>query len=87
MAKKPPARGDLLKVHWCDIYEDPTGDPSTAKPIERVSFGLFFAQEVRGPGECLITTTTLDKDGTTQSGYCIYPKGTILDIEVVKRAR
>ena len=87
MAKKPLARGDLLRVHWWDIYEDPTGNPDAARPCERVSYGLFWVQEIRGPGECLITTTTLDKDGASQSGNCCYPMGAILKIEVVKRAK
>ena len=87
MARKPLVRGDLLKIHWVDIYEDPTGNPDAARPSERASFGLFWAQEIRGPVECVVTTTTLDKDGPAQSGYCIYPLGTILKIEVVKRAK
>lgn len=87
MARKPLARGDLLKVYWWDIFEDPTGNPDAARPCERVSYGLFWAQEIRGPGECLVTTTTLDKDGGAQSGYCCYPMGTVLKIEVVKRAK
>jgi hypothetical protein len=87
MPAKPPARGDVIKVHWQDIFEDPTGNPDAAKPSERISYGLFWAKEIRGAGECLVTTTTLDKDGASQQGYCIYPMGCVLKIEVVKRAK
>jgi hypothetical protein len=83
--RKPLARGDLIRVHWTDILEDPVGDPTSAKPAERVSYGLFWAQEMRGPCECLVTSTTFDKDGPAQQGYCIYPMGNVLKIEVVKR--
>jgi hypothetical protein len=85
MARKPLARGDLIKVHWCDICEDPVGNPDAARPSERVSYGLFWSQDVRGPVECLTTTTTLDKDGASQSGFCIYPLGCVLKIEIIKR--
>lgn len=85
MAKKPPARGDVVRVTWLDILEDPAGNPDTCKASERVSFGLYWAEEMRGPAKCLITTTTIDKDSTGQQGYCCYPIGCILNIDVVKR--
>jgi hypothetical protein len=85
MAPKPPARGDLVKVTWLDILEDSVGNPDAARPAERVSYALFWAKELRGPVECLVTTTTIDKDNSSQIGYCIYPFGCILKIEVVKR--
>jgi hypothetical protein len=87
MAPKPPTRGDVIKVSWQDILEDPIGNPDAAKPCERISYGLFWARETRGAGECLITTTTLDMDNPSQQGYCVYPMGCILKIEVVKRAK
>ena len=87
MAKKPPAKGDLVKVTWADIQEDPVGNPDVARPAERITYGLFWAHELRGTIDCLVTTTTIDKDGPTQQGYCCYPWGCVLDIEVVKRAK
>ena len=87
MAKKPLVRGDLIKVTWADIQEDPVGDPNAARPSERVTYGLWWAQELRGPVECLVTTTTMDNDNSHQSGYCIYPMGCVLKIDVIKRAK
>ena len=85
--RKPIARGDVIKVTWTDILEDSVSDPDKAQPAVRISYGLFWAQEVRGPCECLVTTTTLDADNSSQSGYCIYPIGNVLKIEIVKRHR
>jgi len=85
--KKPLARGDLLKVYWCDIVECPTGNPDTARPAERISYGLFWAEELRSNIPCLITTTTDDIGGNEDSGYCLYPRSNVLKIEVVRRAK
>jgi len=87
VARKPLVRGDLIKVTWLDIQEDPVGDPNGARPSERVTYGLFWAQEVRGQVECLVTTTTIDNDSPHQSGYCVYPIGCILTMDVIKRAK
>jgi hypothetical protein len=85
--KRPLARGDLIKVTWLDATEDSVGNPDLLKCIERVSYGLFWAQEQRGGHEVLVTTTTIDPDGPHQSGGCAYPIGMILKTEVVKRAK
>ena len=79
------ARGDLIKVTWVDICEDNTGNPDLAKCMERVSYGLFWAQELRGGVPSLVTTTTIDPDGPAQAGWCCYPTGVVLKIEVIKR--
>jgi hypothetical protein len=82
---KPLARGDLIRVTWVDILESANENTDSAKPMERCSYGLFWAQEIRGPVECLITTTTIDKDGPQQQGYCVYPIGCVIKTEVIKR--
>ena len=83
--KKPPARGDLVKVTWRDVYEDATVNPELGKTIERVSYGLFWADELRGGHQTLVTTTTIDPDGPQQAGYCAYPRGMVLTIDIIKR--
>jgi hypothetical protein len=85
--RKPLGRGDLLKIHWCDICECPTGNPDTAVPAQRISYGLFWAEELRSEIPCLITTTTDDINGHEDSGYCIYPRSNVLKIEVIRRAK
>ena len=87
MARKPLCRGDLIKVTWIDALEDPVGNPDSAKCLERVSYGLFWAQEARGGHETLVTTTTTDPDGPHQQGYAAYPIGMVLKTEVIKRAK
>lgn len=86
MPRKPPTRGDLVKITWLDIIEDPGGDPETCKLAERTSFGLWWADEIRAGRETIITTTTIDRDSSHQSGYCAYPKGCVVGVEVMKRA-
>ena len=85
--KKPLKRGDLIKVTWTDIVECHTGNPATALPAVRVSYGLFFAEEMRGPCLCLITNTTDDGTDYDYSGYCLYPRSNVLKIEVIRRAK
>lgn len=87
MPRKPPSRGDVVRVTWVDIQESATESPETCKPAERVSYGLYWAQEKRGPVDCLVTTTTIDKDGPHQSGYCCYPMGVVINVEVIKRIK
>ena len=82
-----PERGDVIRVHWLDVQEDPVGSPETCVPASRVSLGLFWAHEQRGEVDCLVTTTTIDTDGPHQQGYCVYPYALIRRIEVIKRAR
>lgn len=85
--KALPKRGDLIQCDWIDIVSNPTGDPATGAPIERTSYGLFWAQEERGGFDCLITTDTLDEEDHHQSGYTVYPIGAVVEITVIKRAR
>jgi hypothetical protein len=83
-----PERGDLVQVSWVDIYEDPTGDPDSAKlKGPRVSYGLYWGtREDRGI-PCVVTTTTLDNGDQSQQGFCIYPTAVVLSLKVVKRTR
>ena len=81
-------RGDLLRVEWVDIFEDVTADPAGAELAHRVSYGVFWERRVSKLGPpCLITTTTLDKGETNQSGYCIYPEACVLKLSVIRRVR
>lgn len=87
MARKPLQRGDIIKVSWLDIQEDSVGNPDAAKPAARITYGLFWAQEIRGGIECLITTTTEDDDGHQQCGWACFPMGIVTKIDVIKRKR
>ena len=86
MARKPLARGDLIKVTWRDCTEDAVGNPDSAKCIERVTYGLFWNQ-TEGIEGTLVTTTTIDPDGPHQSGWCAYPNGMVVNVTVIKRAK
>lgn len=80
-------RGDLLRVEWVDIAEDPLGNPALASLARRTSYGLFWGfQESHGVA-CLVTTTTVDHDVSGQNGYVIYPVGCVRTVEVIKRTR
>lgn len=83
----PPAHGDLIEVHWVDIAEDSTGDPSTATLSRRTSYGLYWGHGEDGGIPVIVTTTTLDVDVLGQSGYCIYPVACVVKLLVVRRAR
>lgn len=79
-------RGDYIRVGWIDIFEDPTGNPDKPQVARRFSLGQFWAyMDVHGH-PCLVTTTTED-DLTHDSGYCCYPIGCVVSIEVIKRKR
>ena len=86
-------QGDLIEVHWLDATEDPAGDVKKAGVVERVSFVIFWEiKEFAGldngnPIPLLITTTTLDKLDTGQSGYCAYPLGMVQNIKLIRRGR
>jgi hypothetical protein len=82
-----PHRGDLIEVHWVDIYEDATGDPDLACLSRRASFGVYWQERDDSGIPVLVTTTTTDKDGSQQQGFCCYPKACVLDVKVVRRAR
>jgi hypothetical protein len=80
-------RGDLLRVEWVDISEDPVGNPGTAQLARRTSYGLFWGLQESFGFPCLVTTTTVDHDVQGQNGYTIYPLGCIRDLQVIKRTR
>lgn len=80
-------RGDLLRVEWVDIAEDPVGNPANAQLARRTSYGLFWGLQQSHEVSCLVTTTTVDLDVADQSGYVIYPIACVRKITVIKRAR
>lgn len=84
---KPPQRGDLVCVSWCDIQEDSVGDPSKALVARRKSVGLWWEQREEPDGTgVIVTTTTKDADGTSnQIGYCIYPVGCVTSVRILRR--
>ena len=49
------------------------------------SYDLCWAEEVRGPCLCLVTTTTDDQGEHDQAGYCLYSRANVLKIELVSR--
>jgi hypothetical protein len=81
------ARGDLLRVEWVDIAEDPVGNPVVAQLARRTSYGLFWAFQESLGVPCVVTTTTVDHDVQGQNGYTIYPLGCIRNLTVIKRVR
>lgn len=85
----PPEKGDLVRVEWVDIFEHVNGDPDDAHLAKRTSFGLFWSFIDDDGVECLVTTTTIDGEDQTpgQNGYCIYPRGCVKELKVIKRAR
>ena len=80
-------RGDLLRVEWVDIAEDPLGNPALASLARRTSYGLFWGFQESHGVNCLVTTTTVDHDVSGQNGYVIYPVGCVRGVEVIKRVR
>lgn len=80
-------RGDLIDVQWVDINEDPVGDPVDAAVLPRLSVGYFWGLAESHGVKCLVTTTTMDKDGSEQSGYCIYPLSVVLRIRSIRKKR
>ncbi len=79
-------RGDEIKVHWVDVHENPVGDPDYPTIPYRKSLGIFWAYQVLRGVECLVTTTTEDEE-THDSGFCAYPLGVVVKIEVSKKKR
>ena len=82
-----PQRGDFVEVRWVDTSEDPVGDPNKATLSHRVSYGIYWDQRTEGDLPVLVTTTTIDKDGPDQQGYCIYPMSNVTSLLVIKRKR
>ena len=85
IAKARP--GDLVEVSWLDICENPVGDPQEAALARRVSYGLFLERRKDCGVDAIVTTTTRDQFGSHQSGWCIYPVGCIVAVQVVRRAK
>lgn len=85
MSARPPAKGDLVRVDWLDIQEDPTGDPDDATLQRRSSFGLYWERRRDDGHPVLVTTTTVDEHGASESGYCIYPLACIRKVRVIRR--
>lgn len=84
-----PARGDLIEVHWVDIYEDSVGDPRTAKLARRISIGYFWEKRLDGSIPVLVTTITLEQgsEDVSVSGYTVYPESCVLRVKMVRRKR
>jgi hypothetical protein len=80
-------RGDLIRVEWVDIAEEPSGNPATAQLARRTSYGLFWGLQDSFSLACLVTTTTVDHDVQGQNGYTIYPLGCVADVQIIKRSR
>jgi hypothetical protein len=80
-------RGDLVDITWVDIFEDSVGDPDKAELARRHSVGSVWGEATSFGVECLVTTTTLDERDHAQSGFCIYPKGCVVGVKVLKRKR
>jgi hypothetical protein len=76
-------RGDLIEVHWVDIYEDVIGDPERADVAPRISIGYFWAIK---PG-VFVTTTTMDSEATGQNGYCAYPLACVTLVKMIRRGK
>lgn len=74
-------------MEWVDIYEDATGNPDTAKLARRTSYGLFWGKRDDAGIPVIVTTTTLDADGPSQQGFCIYPEACVRGLKVIKRAQ
>lgn len=83
-----PQHGDLIRVEWVDIKENPVGNPKEASLPLRTSFGLFWGSTFSRGVECMVTTTTLDEEGEEgQQGYCIYPRACIIGLRIIKKKR
>lgn len=82
-----PLKGDLVRIEWIDIFEDSIGNPEKAELARRTSFGLFWGNKNDAGVECVVTTTTIDKDDHIVSGYCIYPLSCVTKLTIIKRAR
>lgn len=82
----PPTQGDLVEVHWVDIYENSVGDPTTASLARRISVGYFWEEKDDNGIPALVTTTTLEEDPHV-SGFCIYPKTCVTELRILRRRR
>jgi hypothetical protein len=85
LSARPPAKGDLIRVDWLDIREDPVGDPDAAHLARRSTFGLFWERRTDDGVRVLVTTTTADEDNDLSVGYCIYPLCCVVRIRVLRR--
>lgn len=83
----PLQRGDFIEVTWADILEDPVGDPEKAELAIRKTLAIYWDERVSEGVPSLVTTTTLDADGSHQQGFCIYPRACVLKVELIKRKK
>lgn len=85
----PPGleRGDPITVYWEDICDDVTGDPSNPSPVHRKTIAHFWSLITIKERPYLVTTSTMDSDISDQSGYSIYPIGTIIKVTPFKKRR
>jgi hypothetical protein len=79
-------KGDYIKVRWLDIYEDVTGNPDKPEVSKRASIGQFWAYQTIDGFDFLVTTTTEDAS-PEDSGYCCYPIGIVVSIDIIKRRK
>lgn len=87
MKGDPPLKGDLIEVHWVDIAEDSSGTPNEASLARRVSVAYYWEEKLDKGIPVLVTTTTIEKDEVTNSGYCIYPFACVTQLRVIRRKR
>lgn len=80
-------RGDLIEVHWLDIFEDSVGNPDEAEVAPRISVGYFWERKETKGVRVFVTTTTIDREDTSQNGYCAYPEVVITRIKSIRRKR
>lgn len=82
-----PERGDLVEVHWADICEAIGDHPDKAALAPRTSYGIFWERKVDDGIPVVVTTTTIDKDGPENAGWCCYLEACITKMIVLRKAR
>lgn len=80
-------RGDVIEVHWADIYTDHNGDPSEGDVVTRPSNGYFWETKVSPEVgfEVLVITNTLDQDLVGQNGYTAIPTCVITQVKMIRK--
>lgn len=74
----------VLEVHWSDITEDPTGDPTKAHMVKRRSLGRMYSFGRDEGIPVLVLTLTRDADNDSQSGWFCIPLAVIHSLEIIK---
>ena len=82
-------RGTLVKVDWCDVLEDSSGDSDTADVMRRGSYAIFWDMKLaRTSGEfILVITSTIDPDGPHNQGYTAIPLSLVTAVEIIRRPK